>query len=165
MNEAALSDCSVSEALVPLVNLDADHPALEIAINISVPILYENIEDALALDFSRADFDSITQALTQVDWNFLDTCSCVNEAVDEFTHTMSQIIADHVPQRRPTPKPVWGNGHLRKLKRLRSKALRKYSVNKNAFTKRAFALASNDYRSYNRYLYKRYTRDHKTHAV
>ncbi|XP_055618837.1 uncharacterized protein LOC129763619 [Toxorhynchites rutilus septentrionalis] len=65
-------------------------------------------------------------------------------------------MVDFIPLRRSSPKPPWGNAHLRRLKRLRSKALRDYCQSRCVFTKHCFAWASNSYRTFNRYLYKRY---------
>lgn len=157
VNEVALPDCTICEAPEPLIGLDADHPALETQINMSLPIQYDNFDDPLAFDFNRADFVSMSQALALIDWQYLETCLCVNEAVDYFTSNLNHIISANVPLRRPSAKPIWGNARLRYLKRLRSKALRKYLENKNPLTKQSFVLASNEYRSYNRFLYNGYT--------
>ncbi|XP_062713488.1 uncharacterized protein LOC134290376 [Aedes albopictus] len=38
VNESALSECSIGETTEPLITLDADHPALEVCVNLSIPL-------------------------------------------------------------------------------------------------------------------------------
>ncbi|XP_053686304.1 uncharacterized protein LOC128735845 [Sabethes cyaneus] len=157
VNESATSFCSVHEAVNPVVPLDADHPAVEVLVDLPVSFEFEDIVDASDLDFRRANFSALAEAISRVDWSCLDHFANVNNAVCHFTQTMKHLISDCVPTRRPPRKPAWGDAHLRFLKRLRSSALRKYSKLRCPFSKRQFNIASNNYRAYNLLLYKRYT--------
>ncbi|XP_055615153.1 uncharacterized protein LOC129761455 [Toxorhynchites rutilus septentrionalis] len=158
MNEAAVTECSVIEALEPLIGLDNYHPALEIHINLSIPVCFDNTTEVRELDFRRTDFVELRLSLAQADWQFLDTCPSIDEAVNYFEEVVRRVISDCVPLSRPAPKPAWSNARLRHLKRLRSRALRKYCNTRNSIAKYLLSVASKEYRTYNRFLYKRYTR-------
>ncbi|XP_055614987.1 uncharacterized protein LOC129761295 [Toxorhynchites rutilus septentrionalis] len=158
VNEAAVTECSVIEALEPLIGLDNYHPALEIHINLSIPVRFDNTTEVRELDFRRTDFVALRFSLAQADWQFLDTCPSIDEAVNYFEEVVSRVISDYVPLSRPAPKPAWSNARLRHLKRLRSMALRKYCNTRNFIAKYLLSVASKEYRTYNRFLYKMYTR-------
>ena len=151
------STCLVQEAADPIVPLDADHPALQIFVDTADKIEFEDIVDMNGLDYRRADFSALTTAIASFDWQCLETFHGIDEAVIHFTHVMNRLLLDSVPTRKPPHKPPWGDAHLRRLKRLRSTALRKYSKYRHSFAKQQFNLASSNYRTYNRFLYKRYT--------
>lgn len=155
-NDAGLDVCTVSEATEPLIDLDSVHPALQVIMKLTPPTIFEDILDSSTLDFRRASYEALHEALGSIDWNFLESTADVDDLVDYFTSEVTRVIAQHVPARRAPPKPVWSNLRLRKLKRLRSKALRNYSRSRCPFQKRLFVHASNRYRLYNRFLYKRY---------
>ena len=157
VNECTFPVCCVREAAEPLTSLDADHPAIEITVQPSAPIEFVETLDENNLDFGRADFASLSAALMRVDWRRLELFENVDDAVNHFTHILKQLISDSVPVRQPPRKPPWGNAHLRRLKRLRSSALRAYSRLRCPLSKQQFSLASSNYSSYNRFLYRRYT--------
>ena len=96
--------------------------------------------------------------LSSVDWHPIETAASTDIAKDYFCYVVNGAIAECVPPYRPAPKPPWSNARLRKLKRLRSAALRKYSTNRNVYMKQQFCITSKDYRNYNQYLYNRYVR-------
>ncbi|XP_062557893.1 uncharacterized protein LOC134222747 [Armigeres subalbatus] len=156
VNEPALSECS--EAVEPLINIDADHPALETCINLLSPMQFETFDEVNSLDFCQANIVALKRMFDQMDWEPIRMATNVDEAVEYFTSVVNMAIVENVPLRRPPPKPAWANARLRKLKRFRSAALRKYSQNRNPFSKQLFTRASNEYRLYNRYLYRRYTK-------
>lgn len=157
VNESALGNCILSEAVEPLSALDSDHPALELEACLPDPIEFDDAPCAYGFDFRKADFDGLNEALLRYDWQFLETVDSIDDAVNSFTRVIEAALLDYVPLRRPPPKPLWGNSRLKHLKRRRSKALRKYSRNRCLFTKQELVRASNRYRLYNRLLYKRYT--------
>ncbi|XP_055623637.1 uncharacterized protein LOC129767048 [Toxorhynchites rutilus septentrionalis] len=158
VNEAAIPECSVIEASEPLIGIDNHHPALEIPINLSLPVRFDNTADVRELDFRTTDSVALRQLFARTDCQFLDSHFTIDEAVNCFEKIVSRAISDCVPLSRTAPKPAWSNARLRHLKRLRFKALRKYSRTRNSITKRLLSVASKEYRSYNRFLYNRYTR-------
>ncbi|XP_055623730.1 uncharacterized protein LOC129767133 [Toxorhynchites rutilus septentrionalis] len=140
-NDAAVSRCSIAEATDPVIPLDIDHPALEVDVNLPSSIGFEVVPDLSCLNFQKADFAALNQAISRVDWEFLETIEDMDAAVARFTDIITRIIADCVPTRRAAQKPVWGNRRLRC-------PLVKQELNQR----------SNEYRLYNRFLNKQYTR-------
>ncbi|XP_062558120.1 uncharacterized protein LOC134222996 [Armigeres subalbatus] len=156
-NDAAKSTCTVSEAIEPLIYLDADHPALDIVVNLPGLFTFDDASDVHQMyDYRRADYDSICDAISCIDWSPIEIDVCVDDAVNYFTRQIHRIIAEHVPLCRPKPKPPWSNSRLRQLKRSRAKALRQYCKNRTLITKQEFNRSSTAYRVYNRFLYRRY---------
>ncbi|XP_062540990.1 uncharacterized protein LOC134209025 [Armigeres subalbatus] len=156
VNDNIKSESSVFNATEPLIDLDLNHPALEITIQLKLPTVYEDVADLHSLDFHRADYTTLCETISAIDWRALGTATCVDDAVDYFNEQVNQAILDCVPLRRPVPKPPWSNSRLCQLKRARSKALRSYCRSRCPFLKRVFTQASNSYRLYKRFLYKRY---------
>lgn len=157
VNEAAFGNCTLSEAIEPLTALDNDHPALEVEAYLPDPIKFDEATPVPGLDFRKADFDGLNEALLRYDWSFLETVNSIDDAIENFTRICNATMSNYVPLRRPPAKPSWGNFRLKHLKRKRSKALRKYCRTHCMLAKQALIRASNKYRLYNRLLYKRYT--------
>ena len=154
-NDPALPCSTVSSPIEPLVDLDPDHPALVVSFDSPTPIVFEPTSELQCLDFRRADYTALGNALSEIDWQFLESAISVNEAVDYFSTAVQDAILRVVPARRPPQKPPWSNPRLRSLKRERSAALRRYSSSRSPYYKRLFDLASHRYRRYNRFLYNR----------
>ncbi|XP_055614935.1 uncharacterized protein LOC129761245 [Toxorhynchites rutilus septentrionalis] len=157
-NDVALSRCSITEAADPVTPLDTDHPALEVDVNLPTPTGFEDVPDLTSFNFQKADFAALHQAIAQVDWEFLETIEDVDAAVARFSDVMTRIIVDCVPVRRTARRPIWGNRRLGELKRLRSSALRRFCRLRCPFAKQELNRTSNEYRLYNRFLHKQYTR-------
>ena len=154
-NDLAVFGSIVSLPAEPLVDLDADHPARLVSLVSPVPIAYDQSYEQYSLDFRRADYNALSNALSEIDWQFIESAASVNDAVEFFCAAVEDAIFRVVPVRRPPSKPPWSNSRLRKLKRERSAALRKYCHCRSPYLKRLFSFASHRYRSYNRYLYNR----------
>lgn len=58
----------VSEAIDPQIALDADHPALNVLINLLSLIVFEDTSDDNALDFRHAVYEGISLAFANIDW-------------------------------------------------------------------------------------------------
>lgn len=147
---------SVFETIDSLVQVDAHHPALVIAVPVSLPTLYEPSLDNTRYDFRRADFNLLNDALSSIDWQFLDSDRDLDVMVHLFSDKIRRVIDSHIPLQRPPPKPPWTNNRLRKMKRLKRAALRNYRHRRSLCSKRRFALASTTYKRYNHFLYARY---------
>ena len=150
--------CKLSESVEPLSRVDPQHPPFIATLFCNAPTHFEDLDDNREFDFKKADFDSLNEAISAVDWSQLYETTNVNEAVEYLITTLTQLFPMYVPASRPRQKPPWANGTLRKLKRLRATALRRFSRHQNPFTQRVFAIASTRYKSYNRALYARYVR-------
>ncbi|XP_053692173.1 uncharacterized protein LOC128740635 [Sabethes cyaneus] len=162
VDEDAAPCCELSESVEPLTRIDPQHPPLYAALSCVAPVHFEDLDDDREFDFKRADFESLNEAISAVDWSPLYAAANVNDSVELLISILTQLFRIYVPPPRPRRKPPWSNGTLRKLKRERAVALRRYSRNRNAFAQRVFATASTRYKSYNRALYARYVRRTQT---
>ena len=156
-SDSLLGQYKLLEAIAPLTHIDAGHPALSVEIEVPVPPVFELYPNDTELNYHRANYEELNKAFRRTDWTFLESLANIDEAVNYFTQSVNTALVEHIPVRRPTRKPPWGNAHLRHLKRLKSKALRTYSNTRCLIHKQQFTRASNDYRLYNRYLYKCYS--------
>ncbi|XP_055623223.1 uncharacterized protein LOC129766661 [Toxorhynchites rutilus septentrionalis] len=155
-NDAALPISSIALAADPLIDLDADHPALVTLISLHTPIVYVAPSEQTSLNFRRTNYALLSDELANIDWNFIESTDSVNVAVEYFCTAVVDAIFRVVPARRSPHNPPWSNRRLRELKRKRSTALRSYSNCRSSYFKRQFNLASRCYRQYNRFLYNRY---------
>ncbi|XP_053686651.1 uncharacterized protein LOC128736195 [Sabethes cyaneus] len=73
--------CELFEAVEPLVPLDSNHPALIITVHQTLPVQFEDTPVETCLDFRRADFDSISIAISQIDWRFLELNPALDDAI------------------------------------------------------------------------------------
>ncbi|XP_058817031.1 uncharacterized protein LOC131680332 [Topomyia yanbarensis] len=156
VNGIALPECSVSEASNVIVPLDNYHPALEIKISTSSTLQYEEALVADRRNFRKTDLATLRRSLLLIDWSVLLDHVDVDAAVDLYNRLLLDCVEISVPKCQPPRKPPRSNAMLRNLKRILAKALRAYTNRRCPFLKRFFAIASNEYRSYNKLLYKRY---------
>ena len=155
INAEFVSRCMVSEAVEPLLPTDSFHPALVVDLHSLPSYIFDNATDDLKFNFHKADFDALSREIACVNWTqLLD--GDIDEGVAAFTSHLSQLFCRFVPAPQPRRKPPWSNHHLRELKRIRAATLRRYTNSRNPFEKREFTIASNNYRTLNRYLYSRY---------
>lgn len=82
----------------------------------------------------------------------------VNQAVGLFNDTLHNMFRDFVPIRIPPRMPPWSNDRMKKLKRRRAAALRKFTARRNPATHRAFCHASKRYTRYKRHRYRLHVR-------
>lgn len=146
ISDSLIGQCNLLEAIEPLTSADPDHPPLSVEFSAPTPPVFEQNSNEPEKNYHRADYDMLNEVFHQTEWTFLELSTNIDEAVREFCHTITAVLDEHVPERRPTPKPPWGNAHLRLLKRIRSRTLRSYSRNRCLFTKQEFACVSNNYR-------------------
>lgn len=156
VNDEALPMCNIADPHEAIIPVDPLHPPLLTSLSCPALIQFIDQEDDRLLDFAKADFVSLNEAIRQIDWTPLNQAADVNDAVEFFTGTLRQLFPRFVPAPRPRQNPRWGNNHLRHLKRKRSKALRNLSTYRCDANKRRFNVASRKYRIYSRKLYARY---------
>ncbi|XP_055542543.1 uncharacterized protein LOC129728153 [Wyeomyia smithii] len=151
---------------IPLLPFDTHHAPFILLIDEGndAPISLDDENDCLMYDYRKCDFESINNALTNInwetvlaiDWQFIDSQEDLIDIVDMFTATIRTVIEAHVPLQRPPMKPAWANRRLRELKRCRRAAQRNYLINRTILAKHRFKLASNTYAFNNQFLYSRY---------
>lgn len=156
VNDTALPNCNIAQAVESLVKPDIAHPALDVVVSLDVPIRFEQPQEIPRFDFRRVDYDMMSEVLSAIDWQFLQDDQNMDDIVEHFNSEIRRIIEANVPLERPVLKPPWTNNRLRKLKRRRRAALRKYKRSGSQQLKRNFVVASNKYTSYNRLMYARY---------
>ena len=66
-NDCALLDTVISPPIDPLVNLNADHPALTVTLRLSDPIVLMPPSKSALLDFRRTDYATLSDLLTVTD--------------------------------------------------------------------------------------------------
>lgn len=155
VSESALLDCFVAEALDVIVPLDNFHPALDISIANGSQIRFDETMTATRLNFRKTDFRLLRRSLSRINWNVLNDLD-IDTAAARYNSLLRDCVCASVPKCQPPRKPPWSNATLRNLKRVRSRALRALTHRRCTLTKRNFSIASNDYRHYNKLLYKRY---------
>ncbi|XP_055527232.1 uncharacterized protein LOC129719849 [Wyeomyia smithii] len=157
VNEESAPDCTVVEACEPLLEMDSHHPPLLVTQAFPQPVDFDDTPEDREFNFVKADFIALMDSLQEINWETaLNHAMDVNLAVERLSTILLQLFSLHVPAPRPRPKPPWSNQRLKKLKRLRAKALRRYTHQRNPLTKRDFTQASNNYRAYNRILYSQH---------
>lgn len=156
VSDEILPRCDLVQPPEALIPVDLFHPPLLVIVRCVIRTVFLELADDRLLDFSRANFSRLNDALLSVDWSPLYNESDVNNSVRFFTETLTQLFPEFVPAPRPRQKPPWSNNHLRHLKRKRASALREYSNNRNPITKAKFNTASSKYKNLNRVLYGRY---------
>lgn len=130
-NEQSARQCNVTEAVEPLVEIDAFHPAL--LVSFKCPRIVSFVESAVVpqLNFRKTDFTALNHALLETDWTALHAADNVNEAVRILTNTLTELFRVYVPSHEAARSPPWSNSGLRILKRERARYLRLYSANRN----------------------------------
>ena len=152
----SLLDCAVNEAADVVVALDNFHPALDISIANDIAQHYDETSSADRLNFRKTDLALLRRSLNRIDWNAELNYTDIDSAVARFNCILLDCVSASVPRSQPPRKPPWTNATLRKLKRARAKSLRAFCSRRSPLTKQNFSVASNNYRSYNKFLYKRY---------
>nr|CAI5867365.1 unnamed protein product [Callosobruchus analis] len=104
-------ECEVSRDLLPLVKKDAHHPSLSLLCNIKVdherPFTVSEINTAY--NFKRANFVGLYNALTYIDWSFLNVSKDVNDMCDSFYNKLYRLLDLYVPRyiKKNHKYPVW----------------------------------------------------------
>ncbi|XP_055527473.1 uncharacterized protein LOC129720084 [Wyeomyia smithii] len=130
--------CTLVETHEALVPVDPLHSPILATLECLPRTVFTEVNDHRRLDFSRADYAQLNEALLTVDWATLYNMHDIDEAVQCFTTTLTQLFTEHIPVCRPRPNTPWSNNYLRYLKRKRANALRKFSNNRNQVTKTRF---------------------------
>nr|CAI5854884.1 unnamed protein product [Callosobruchus analis] len=123
-------ECKVSQDPLPLVREDSYHPALSIVCNIDSrrdPQFDVNVTN-LAYNFKKANFGGLYNALTYIDWSFLDVVSDVNSMCYLFYKKLYSLPDLYVPKYKTYSRKchLWYNSDSIRNIKLKDKIHRKY---------------------------------------
>ncbi|KAL0803350.1 hypothetical protein ABMA28_017413 [Loxostege sticticalis] len=115
-------NCKVINSSTTLSKIDPLHPPLVITLPFQQTSHLQNNPNNKYLNFRKADYEKINEALDAVDWaSLFDNCVDVNQMVGSFEGTLDQIIERSVPQffKKQTKYPPWYTRNL--IRRLNEK--------------------------------------------
>jgi len=116
----------------PLVPEDDHHPSLDILVTISAQKFMRNkVENRL--DFSKVDYDSVNNYLTDVNWQLEFAGRTVDEQVCKFYSILNKLIAEKVPVKRSKDNsfPSWYSKNTIKTIKEKLKWHKKWKTFKN----------------------------------
>lgn len=137
LTSMSTDDIRVLHSSFNLVVPDVLHPVLELFINENVDLVEK---PRTIYNFRKANYNSINEELSQVDWSFMDRVS-VARATKDFYKIVQNLILKYVPSRLSKNRyPVWYSSELIGLLRNKLKARRKYIRTKSEEDYRTFSL-------------------------
>lgn len=87
---------------VPLLPVDAYHPAFYVHISFSHPTHIPKCIADMKLNYHKSNYNKINSDISHVDWNVLLDNLTPNESVSTFYEKLYEIIKSHTPTCRPT---------------------------------------------------------------
>lgn len=145
---------SVMEAPTNLVKPTTHHPSLLIEITSVSPCIFINPAEMIFYDYKNGDFCGMNNFLSNINW-----VDYINLDLDSSLSTFSNILLYAIDQfipKRPHKAPMnppWSTNHLKRLKRLKRSALRKYTRFKTRRCKRNYHAANIRYKRLNQKLF------------
>lgn len=127
-----LSLVNVSRDYEPLVSEDIYHPALSIVFSVVGNQNNFNINPEVAsLNFRKANFVTLYNALVLVDWSFLKQFNDVNLCIDSFYDKLYNILKSHVPVYKSYARvyPKWYSSDIIRDIKTKASLLKKYKKN------------------------------------
>lgn len=113
--DLVLSNNSVNvvECLDPLVPIDTFHPALLINMDFA-EITALDYAPRLKYSYDKGDYDSINDEVSKIDWELEFSGRSIDESVDFFNKTISNLQATYIPRKfnRNKSFPVWYSAAL-----------------------------------------------------
>lgn len=114
----------------PLVVEDSYHPSISISLLKQINLMEVN-DSQKKLNFRKANYSQINEALSSIDWQFLDPLS-INDAIDKFYNVINTIIEQYVPKKGKGGKyPFWYKPNLIALLKNKERARRKWKKTEN----------------------------------
>nr|CAI5849869.1 unnamed protein product [Callosobruchus analis] len=117
----------------PLVHEDLYHPSLSIVCDISsVTVNFECNPSSFYYNFRKANYIGLYNALTYLDWTFLDNTSDVNLMCDMFYEKLYYVLDLYVPKVTAKKRgyPKWYTSELIKNIKIKYKLHSKYKSSK-----------------------------------
>ncbi|XP_053691606.1 uncharacterized protein LOC128740120 [Sabethes cyaneus] len=151
-----VTNISLTHAPCPLVKDCRHHPPLLLSMHYEArsPIISAS-PNSIFYNFSKADYTAMNAFLTSVPWNELIRDRDVNLAASTVCNVLLYAIDQFVPKRiRKRPAyPAWSTRCLKRLKKLKKKALKKFSLLKTATSKALYLEANRKYKRLNKRLF------------
>lgn len=99
-----------------IVNEDPHHPAISFKFD-SLDVKYMKMKRLNKFNFFRADYNSINDMLSTINWHSLFDNLNINDAVNKFYATIQHIIDAHTPVTKfnPNKYPIWYSKELIKI--------------------------------------------------
>ncbi|CAH2092779.1 unnamed protein product [Euphydryas editha] len=168
---ADLPECSVSYCYNTISNVEQLHPPLEI----NIPNMKRDILTTKTTydryNFYRADYDSINQYISGIDWKELLKLDDVDEMVRLFYEVLRTAISNHVPLKKTKSNryPSWINRDIRRRIKEKHKLLKRFKKYNNAMDEvelrllsdRCHKITHDAYAKYNSELEKQILRNPK----
>lgn len=151
-------DCTLSQALTPLVKSCRHHPALQLTMNLNPIDSYNAVKETFFYDFRRGNYSGMNDFLFEIDWNVVLHDCDANRAASTVSNILLYAIEQFIPKRnnnKPS-KPAWANSHLKRLKRKKRAALRVFSKYRTFSMKMNYLHINRQYKSMNTRLYRSY---------
>nr|CAI5828323.1 unnamed protein product [Callosobruchus analis] len=117
----------------PLIHEDLYHPSLSIVCDISsVTVNFECNPSSFYYNFRKANYIGLYNALTYLDWTFLDNTSDVNLMYDMFYEKLYYVLDLYVPKVTTKKRgyPKWYTSELIKNIKIKYKLHSKYKSSK-----------------------------------
>lgn len=152
VSDEMCAHCNITRAPSMLVKVCRHHPPLQLSIKTNTKFAFEDAEvSTLFYDFGSADFDSMNSFLMNVHWaEVLRDCDA-DRSASIVSNILLYAIDQYVPKKlnRVIAHPAWSNSHLKRLKREKRKALRKFSKHKTPSSRARYLRANQHYKRLN----------------
>lgn len=135
-------DCTVSDAVIPLVAVDFHHPPLQFVFSAQVEKVSNfgtdgnNTTDIFpALNFRKANFPAMYRMIHDTDWSSVLEIGDPDFACTEFYSILTNIFSSTVPlkKRRKKRFPTWYTSEIMGIIFSKERALRNYRKHSNNF--------------------------------
>jgi hypothetical protein len=120
------------ENCIEFTKTNVFHPPFMFEISVD-NVFVEDLCD-IFYDYSNADYDEINTLLSNVNWNTIDSCRDINEAVSLFYYYLRFVCGLFLPVKRKCKStfPPWFDPDVRRLIRRKSTLHRRYKISHNA---------------------------------
>lgn len=151
----------ISEAAAPLVKLARHHPPLHLVLEDRARYSFRQVAAAVYYDFKRADFNTISDVLSTIDWVDVLDNDDVDAAVETFSNIMNYVIDRHVPKRVSSEHnhAPWQTAELRSMKAAKRAALRHYSKHRTLSLRNYYVRLNNAYQRMSQSCYRTYIKN------
>lgn len=127
-----LADATVEGSQYHLSRVVPHHIPLEMHFSLTSPPILKD-DDEVVYNFDKADYPSLNRYLLDVDWQWLEKCNDVDNAVERFYAIIFEGIQRFVPERRikRNKYPRWYTAETRKIINKKNRAYKRYRASRN----------------------------------
>ncbi|XP_062538218.1 uncharacterized protein LOC134206505 [Armigeres subalbatus] len=150
----------ISTAPVPLVKTAPHHPSLVIGVENDDVRDYVGTSTAVSYVFRKANYCSIAEVLSNLDWQSILDPADANIAAQTFSHVLAYVIDRHVPKKvtHIDSRVPWMTNDLRSLKRTKKAVLKRFTRFRTLPLKHHYARLNHEYKRLSHFYFKRYQR-------